>query len=911
MPGVGDKLGRYTLLKRLAVGGMGEVFVAAKTGPMGFGPFVALKVLRDDLAVDPQFVDMIVDEANITKHLNHQNLVSVLDLGEDNGSYYIAMEFVQGVTAERLIESLVERHRLLDIPLAVHVGVELCRALKYAHSRVNSSGEPLGIIHRDVTPANILISTEGEVKLTDFGIARAKGRIHQTQAGVLKGKFGYMAPEMVRYEAIDARADLFCAGVALYLLAAGRHPVAHASVMEAIQRYENKQIPRPSESNPHITPDLDAVLLKALEPRPEARWQSAAEFGEALQSILLNHPEWRSRTRDPATLLARRVREVAPEVFGEVVPRETMARLSSEASFPALFGDVSAPDARNSGRGSVFGRDGSGLDAETEDGLPYDEVRQARQRLSSDPAPGPLLFPESSTDPNRLSAAGAYDARIDEPELPGGRVPGFPAQPSSDPLLEGLGRERTLAGYEWSEPSIDRTLAETSEDDGETVVGVSMDAVEGAPGAGTLERETELPGPPTVIPVNDSIGGDEGGTIDLKAPPQPKTLLGGSPDPWSPNADPGATLLDGLNADAVRAALSSPDRPEPTLAEGGASASEHDATYVRPLSDPAEPLLSAREPGPAAVEGPIRIVLGADGAPSLAPRTASVGAPLPLAEGLSDGRPGSSGLDVGTETGGGMGAAPEPQTLGWGDEPAARSGVAQGGGTPDPSGFASGLHGDGAVPAVLAGDTGRSSAVAWPPAKGRDGSPLDPWQDGSPGFLARQGPLLAVFGVTCLLCASFGYVWFFTELLWPKLRLETLPPGAEVLIDGTRREGRTPLMVSVAPGRRHRIELRAEGYRPALREITEGIGRGRTYALEVALQRKPPVLDIGPVGGRVLLNGKEVGKGRRVRLRRLPREGQVRIRIEAYGYEPYELIFESADKIPPSLDIPLEEVRDR
>ncbi|MEL7372772.1 MAG: serine/threonine-protein kinase, partial [Myxococcota bacterium] len=180
---VGDKLGRYTLLKKLAVGGMGEVFVAAKPGPVGFGPYVALKILRDELAGDSQFVDMLVDEANISMFLNHQNVVSVLDLSEEQGSYYIAMEYVQGVTVERLVDTLVAQGEFLELPHALFIAVELCRALKYAHTRVNHTGEPLNIVHRDVTPANILLSVQGEVKLTDFGIARARGRIHQTQAG--------------------------------------------------------------------------------------------------------------------------------------------------------------------------------------------------------------------------------------------------------------------------------------------------------------------------------------------------------------------------------------------------------------------------------------------------------------------------------------------------------------------------------------------------------------------------------------------------------------------------------------------------------------------------------------------------------------------------------------------------------
>ncbi|MCA9555112.1 MAG: protein kinase [Myxococcales bacterium] len=310
---------------------MGEVFLAAKPGPVGFGPYVALKVLRDELACDPQFVDMLVDEANISMFLNHQNVVTVLDLGEDDGSYYIAMEYVQGITVERLVESLASRGKKLAIPVALYMGTELCRALKYAHTRVNHAGEPLNIVHRDVTPANILLSVQGEVKLTDFGIARAKGRIHQTQAGVLKGKFGYMAPEMVRYERIDARADLFCAGVVLYLMLAGQHPVAGAAVMEAIQKYEDKRIAPPSTINPAIPHALDAIVMRCLEPKVEHRWNTAAELGDALQDVLLKDAHWRTAAKDGARLVAQQIRDVAPEAFDVPVSAEQLRHLLERA----------------------------------------------------------------------------------------------------------------------------------------------------------------------------------------------------------------------------------------------------------------------------------------------------------------------------------------------------------------------------------------------------------------------------------------------------------------------------------------------------------------------------------------------------------------------------------------------------
>ncbi len=327
MPEVGQNLGRYTLLKKLAVGGMGEIYLAARAGPLGFAPPVALKVLKDEFATDRQFVDMLVDEANICRFLNHQNVVSVLDFGESKKTYYIAMEYVQGLTLKQLLDGVRLRKKPLDLSVALYIATELCRALKYAHTRNNHAGEPLNIVHRDVTPGNVLLSVQGEVKLTDFGIARARGRSHQTQAGVLKGKFGYMAPEMLRYEAIDARADLFCTGVLTYEMVAGCHPVEGAAIMEAIQRFEERRIDPPSKFNPLVPKALDVILLRALEPKTSDRWASATALGNALQDLALQSPVLRGEMKNASQRLVELMRELEPSVFEQPVPKESLDHL--------------------------------------------------------------------------------------------------------------------------------------------------------------------------------------------------------------------------------------------------------------------------------------------------------------------------------------------------------------------------------------------------------------------------------------------------------------------------------------------------------------------------------------------------------------------------------------------------------
>ncbi len=320
----GDNLGRYVLLEHLATGGMGEVYIAAQKGPMGIGPKVALKVLRSELASDPEFVEMLVDEANISMFLNHQNVVSVLDLAETSGTFFLAMEFVQGVNVQHLVDRMVAAAAPMDAPLALFIVAEVAKGLKYAHSRVDHEGRPLNIIHRDVTPANVLCSVHGEVKLTDFGIARARNRLHRTQAGLLKGKFGYMAPEAVRGQPLDQRADLFCLGVTLYLLLTGRHPASDLLVAEAIERFERGEVLAPSSVNPALPRSLDPLVLRALEPNPRHRWPSAEAMLNALQQALLSRPDWRGTPG--GVRLVSALETYAPEAFRERVPSSTAGR---------------------------------------------------------------------------------------------------------------------------------------------------------------------------------------------------------------------------------------------------------------------------------------------------------------------------------------------------------------------------------------------------------------------------------------------------------------------------------------------------------------------------------------------------------------------------------------------------------
>jgi serine/threonine protein kinase len=213
--------GKYLLLERINVGGMAEVFIAKAFGVEGFERILAIKKILPTMAEDEEFITMFIDEARISVQLNHANVVHIHELGKHDETFYIAMEYVAGRDLRTILERYRRHKEIMPTAQAVFIASKICEGLDYAHRRKDARGQDLDIIHRDVSPQNILISYEGEVKIIDFGIAKAANRSQKTQAGILKGKFGYMSPEQVRGLPIDRRADVFAVGVILYEMLTG------------------------------------------------------------------------------------------------------------------------------------------------------------------------------------------------------------------------------------------------------------------------------------------------------------------------------------------------------------------------------------------------------------------------------------------------------------------------------------------------------------------------------------------------------------------------------------------------------------------------------------------------------------------------------------------------------------------
>ncbi len=279
--------GPYELVRRLASGSMVDVYLAQARSVAGFQKAVAIKMIRGAQSdEDPDFVQQLVEEANIASRLSHKNVVQVIDLGEIEGQHYIAMEYVDGVDLGRLMGRLGPKRGACSPRVAAYVMREVCEGLDHAHRMTDPSGRPLRIVHRDVSPPNILVSFAGEVKLTDFGLAKASLRVSSTQAGQIKGKYSYMAPEQAKGHAVDARSDVFAAGLVLYELLTGRQAYPDAPLPLMLERI-TRAIFEPAERvRPDLPPSLADVVRRALAADASQRYPSARALADDLTAFL-------------------------------------------------------------------------------------------------------------------------------------------------------------------------------------------------------------------------------------------------------------------------------------------------------------------------------------------------------------------------------------------------------------------------------------------------------------------------------------------------------------------------------------------------------------------------------------------------------------------------------------------------
>ncbi len=340
------EFGKYHLIEKVATGGMAELFRAKLYGAGGFEKDLAVKKILPQLGQDQDFIQMFMDEAMITVTLNHGNIAQVLDFGEINGEYFLVMEYVDGVDLQNLLKRITEENEPIPTELAAYIVQEICKGLDYAHHKLGIDGQPLNIVHRDVSPQNVIISFEGQVKLVDFGIARAASRITSTQAGVVKGKMDYMSPEQLLGKGVDSRSDIWAAGVIFYELLTLKKPFMGQTPQETMAAITRGTYKAPQKINKQVDRKLAAVLKKALESNTKKRYQTAGKMAQSIASYL------HSTKRAPsplalAQLLRQRLPYAKPRTLNPT-PVEIKHRQEHQRSAPPATPVPESPTANES-----------------------------------------------------------------------------------------------------------------------------------------------------------------------------------------------------------------------------------------------------------------------------------------------------------------------------------------------------------------------------------------------------------------------------------------------------------------------------------------------------------------------------------------------------------------------------------
>jgi serine/threonine protein kinase len=314
-------LGRYALYGEIAAGGMATVHLARLLGPVGFARTVAIKRLHPHLAKDPDFVAMFLEEARLAARVRHPNVVATLDVVSDDGELFLVMEYVAGESLSRLVRKARERGERVPPRYAIGIVSGALEGLHSAHDAKSEKGQPLGLVHRDVSPQNVHVGVDGVPRLLDFGIAKATNRVQETRTDQIKGKVAYMSPEQLAKGAIDRRADVYSAAVVLWETLTGERLFKADDVPSLVYAIINEQVRLPSEIVPDLPPGIDAVVMKGLEREAENRWSSAREMAAALEKVLQPAP-------------AREIGEWVHSIAGDALDwrQELVHRIESETS---------------------------------------------------------------------------------------------------------------------------------------------------------------------------------------------------------------------------------------------------------------------------------------------------------------------------------------------------------------------------------------------------------------------------------------------------------------------------------------------------------------------------------------------------------------------------------------------------
>ncbi|PRQ01142.1 serine/threonine protein kinase [Enhygromyxa salina] len=441
----------YKPLYRLAAGGMAEVWVAQSVSVAGFKKKVAIKRILPGLLKDDRFVRMFLDEARLSLHFNHANVVTVFDLGKSDETYFIVMEYVEGTTLKQVLEHLQERGKKVPLPLVIWILNETLKGLQYAHDLNDpDTGEPLHVVHRDISPPNLLISWNGEVKLTDFGLAKATSQLESTDAGVVKGKFSYLSPEAAHGQPVDGRTDVFAVGILAYEMLTMRRLFLGDTDYQTVEAVRAAEIPSIRAQNPDVSPELERIILKSLTRDVNDRYRNAADFADALLGYLFEN-RLKVSARDLSTLMGDlRERKEAEDKVKAKTDLNLIEQLMAEelANFRSIDEDSGEGEAGEATGSRALLEDDFDSSAPLVDGLdelmgPDASTPLGSSSVSSSPLPaagvGPMLGSGAGRSPLPIrtggsgsgSGAGAAPARpepedppaIEEPQIAATRLP--------------------------------------------------------------------------------------------------------------------------------------------------------------------------------------------------------------------------------------------------------------------------------------------------------------------------------------------------------------------------------------------------------------------------------------------------------------------------------------------------------
>lgn len=383
------RLGKYELLERIALGGMAEVYRARQEGPAGFEKELVVKRILPQHARDEQFIEMFLDEARLAVRLAHPNIVQIFELGYEDGSYFIAMEYIRGVS----LGDLMDRAAVLGVKLPYHyvarIMASVCAGLDYAHAFTDVDGKAIGLVHRDVSPDNVLISYNGAVKMIDFGVAKAATNETKTNSGVVKGKFCYMSPEQIQGHPLDGRSDIFSVGILLYEACVGTRPFSESSGLGTVSAIMTQEPPLPRERAPDMPLELQAVILRALVKDREQRYPQCRQMQRELEHFIQTHAQY-----------------IGESDIGEFVRRVARGSADDVRWLNALHSEVSA---------TPVGAVARPASAATR--------RPSRSRL--DAVSGPTISPPTLREAGKLGGVGVASGHLAHLGAPTHGAPGF------------------------------------------------------------------------------------------------------------------------------------------------------------------------------------------------------------------------------------------------------------------------------------------------------------------------------------------------------------------------------------------------------------------------------------------------------------------------------------------------------